>query len=188
MPSKNTLPSQTRAELVQDIAVRLAKPFSGDDPFKDFGLSLARGQTRDRAVAEWYAMTLAAIQVGMEHSLPSKDKAEPILSSLQEVLSLKQTPGSRRGFLQIVGDRRVEYVREIYEAIYSDDGTKLMALSIKMAGRIVGRYGDVSESTCSPDVLEYSTTIVYKLGRFIPGIQGLFNTLQVTRPLAFSDD
>jgi len=70
----------TRGELLRELVTLFVDEYTKPNEFFA-GLDLAEGQTRDGALAEWYAVKIAAWTYGLAASLNAKEKIDPILEA-----------------------------------------------------------------------------------------------------------
>jgi hypothetical protein len=182
MPQTKQSFSPNQAALLDEIARRLAQPLT-EDPIKVFDLTLAEGQTHDRALAEWHAFEMSAIIFAIETLLRSKDSIEPVIKLFQQSLLDKLSPGCSGHLAEIGADRQIEYGRKIPEAFeYARCGNpeKLMDLSIKAAGRVIGRYDEFCVDTQhSQSVYEFSKTTASVIAGSIEVVGKLIESIQV---------
>src|SRR5579864_24534 len=133
----------TRGELIRDLVTLFVEEYT--KPTKFFaGLDLAEGQTRDGALAEWYAVKIAAWTYGLMASVNAKERIVPILEAFPPVFLKSLSPGCREVFVKIAAAREQEYVEGISAALHGEHkGTKeALALSCLMARRITGQQYD----------------------------------------------
>jgi hypothetical protein len=148
------------AELIRELANALAKADSAPPPEFIAALPLAEGQTPDGALAEWYALIVAATTYALWASLGSKEKVFPILDVYQPSLVGSLTYRCKDAFLKIATPREESYIASIRDALKGSDSRQLMRLSGAMAARITGHYDEkIGSEGLQPGCLDIAVLV-----------------------------
>lgn len=155
----------SRSELIKDVASELAKNESAPPPDFITELTLANGQTPDRALAEYYALTFSALTYALWASLGTQEKVFPILDVLQPIFVQSLSSDCKRIFLEIATLREQMYIKTIDETLKSADTARAIRLSSSMVARITGHYDErLGMEQLQPDCLDIAVlTGLWKL-------------------------